>query len=145
MSIQFASQWSALHIASCLAAFAAFAAASGACVGYVLQGWMLRSKRINALQRILPALTRVDLVSYKLAAFGFMMLTVGLMSGMLRSQSVNGTFWAWNPKQAWTLVSWIVYAAYLHVRIASGWRGRWTNWLLLTGFACLFAAVLRKC
>lgn len=137
MPTQFINQWNIVHIAGCLVAFAGFAASFVASAGYMLQGRMLKTKRINVLQRFLPALDRAERVAYKTVAFGFIMLTFGIITGVLWSQSRHGTWWSWTAKETWSLITWLVYAAYLHVRVVSGWRGHCTNWLILVGFACM--------
>jgi ABC-type transport system involved in cytochrome c biogenesis permease subunit len=130
-------QWSLVHFVSCLIAFAGFAAAFVASAGYVLQERLLKTKRVNAAQRYLPALGSADRVAYRMAAFGFLMLTLGMVAGAVRSQITSGGFWRWEPMETWSLITWLVYAAYLHVRVISGWRGKWTNRLLAAGFACV--------
>lgn len=141
MPVQLDSHWSIIYIISCLAAFAGFAAAFAACVGYILQGRMLKAKRMSVFQQFLPALDRADRLAYRMAAFGFLMLTLGIVVGSLWSQSAKGICWNWDPKETWSLITWLIYAAYLHVRVVSGWRGKWTNCLLITGFTCVLVMV----
>lgn len=102
---------------------------------------MLKAKRIGMIQHFLSALDSADRLSYRMVAFGFMMLTLGLVAGALRSQSVRGVFWSWDAKETWSLVTWLVYAAYLHVRVLSGWRNKWTNCLLVAGFTCVLVTI----
>lgn len=133
---------SVIHIVGCLIAFLGFAASFVASAGYILQEHMLKAKKVNRLQRFLPALDRADRVAYRMVALGFLMLTLGIITGVLWHQVSRGIWWSWDPKETWSLITWLVYAAYLHVRVVSGWRGRWTNWLLLAGFACMLVTVL---
>jgi len=63
------------------------------------------------------------------------MLTLGVVTGAPWAQTAWGRYWNWDPKETWSLVTWLVYAAYLHVRVVRGWRGKWANRLLLIGFA----------
>lgn len=142
MVIQSGGQWAFVYFASCLIAFAGFAAAFAASAVYVLQERMLKAKRVNGVQRHLPALGNADRLAYRMAAFGFLMLTVGMIAGALRSLATAGHILL-EPSGAWLLITWLVYAAYLHVRGISGWRGAWTNRLLAIGFACVVAALCR--
>jgi len=137
-----ANHWAIVHIAGCFIALAGFVAASVAAAIYTLQARMLKAKRITVLQQLLPALDRADRLAYRMVAFGFLMLTLGIVTGVLWSQSTQGIWWNWDPKETWSLITWLVYAAYLHVRVVNGWRGKWTNWLLLAGFACVLVMVL---
>ena len=130
-------RWSTIHIASCLIGYAGFVLAFGSALGYILQESMLKAKRINVFQKRLPPLDVMDRFAYKTVALGFPMLTLGVVTGALWAQAAWGSYWHWDPKETWALVTWLVYAAYLHVRIVQGWRGKWANRLLMTGFACV--------
>lgn len=130
-------RWSAIHIVSSLAAYASFALAFGAALGYMLQEKLLKAKRITMLQRHLPSLDTLDGLAYKMIAFGFPMLTLGVITGALWAQTAWGKYWEWDPKETSSLITWLVYAAYLHVRMVQGWRGKWSNRLLAIGFLCV--------
>lgn len=130
-------RWAAIHIVSSLAAYASFALAFGAAIGYMIREKMLKAKRITGLQRHLPSLDSLDGLAYKMVAFGFPMLTLGIITGALWAQTAWGKYWAWDPKETASLITWLVYAAYLHVRMVQGWRGKWSNRLLAIGFLCV--------
>jgi len=136
------SRWSTVHIASSLISYAGFVLAFGAALAYILQERMLKAKRINALQKHLPPLDVLDRFAYRMVTFAFPMLTLGIVTGALWAQSAWGSYWNWDPKETWSLITWLVYAAYLHVRVMQGWRGKWANRLLLTGFACVIITYL---
>lgn len=72
--------------------------------------------------------------SYKLTAFGFPFLTIGIITGSVWAQEAWGTWWAWDPKETASLIMWLVYAAYLHVRLVAGWRGTKAAWMNILGF-----------
>ena len=131
------SRWLAIHVISSLVAYASFILAFAATLGYIIQERLLKSKRINALQQQLPSLDAVDHLAYKMVALGFPMLTLGVVTGAMWAQTAWGSYWSWDPKEIWSLVTWLVYAAYLHMRIVRGWRGKWANRLLLIGFAAV--------
>ncbi|MBP6964439.1 MAG: c-type cytochrome biogenesis protein CcsB [Armatimonadetes bacterium] len=130
-------RWSAVHIVSSLAAYASFVLAFGAALGYMLQERLLKAKRITGLQRHLPSLDSLDVLAYRMVALGFPLLTLGIITGAIWAQTAQGAYWSWDPKETWSLVTWLVYAAYLHVRIVQGWRGKWSNRLLVIGFAAV--------
>ena len=131
------SHWSVIHVSTCLISYAAFALGFSAALCYVLQAHILKTKRITPLQGRLPSLDVADHLAYKMVSFGFPMLTLGIVTGALWAQSAWGSYWSWDPKETWSLITWLVYAAYLHVRIVSHWRGKWANRLLVAGFICV--------
>jgi cytochrome c-type biogenesis protein CcsB len=133
------SQWSIIHITSCLLSYTSFVLAFGAAVCYVIQEHMLKSKRVTVLRKRLPPLHVADRLAYKMVSFGFPMLTLGIVTGSLWAQSAWNSYWSWDPKETWSLITWLVYATYLHVRIVSRWQGKWANRLLIAGFVCVIA------
>lgn len=136
------SRWSTVHVVTSLISWASFALAFGAAIGYMLQERLLKAKRITAIQRHLPSLDAMDHIAYKMVALGFPMLTLGVITGSLWAQTAWGKYWQWDSKETWSLITWLVYAAYLHVRIVRGWRGKWSNRLLVVGFACVLVTYL---
>ena len=100
--------------------------------GYKLSG----SNSINSL--IEPAkftpVERLDTLSYRSILFGFLLLTLGLITGAVWANEAWGTWWSWDPKETWALISWLFYAAYLHMRISKGWQGRKPAALATFGF-----------
>jgi len=136
------SHWSVIHITSSLLGYASFTLAFGAALVYATQERMLKTKRITVLQKHLPSLDVADHLAYKMVSIGFPMLTLGIVTGALWAQSAWNSYWSWDPKETWALITWLVYAAYLHVRIVSRWRGRWANRLLVVGFLCVLATFI---
>jgi len=131
------SHWSVIHITSCLLGYAGFTLAFGAAICYVIQEYMLKAKRINVIQRHLPSLDVADHLAYTMVSFGFPLFTLGIVTGALWAQTAWNSYWSWIPKETWSLITWLVYAAYLHVRIVSRWRGKWANRLLIAGLVCV--------
>ncbi len=83
---------------------------------------------------------RLDSVSYRTVAIGFPLFTLGgLVFGMVWAYKAWGTYWSWDPKEVWSLITWFVYALYLHTRIVMGWKGRRSAAIAIIGFlAALF-------
>ncbi len=78
---------------------------------------------------------RMDSVSYRCVAVGFPLFTLGgLVFGMIWAQKAWGTYWSWDPKEVWSLITWFVFALYLHTRIVMGWKGRRSAWIAILGF-----------
>jgi ABC-type transport system involved in cytochrome c biogenesis permease subunit len=67
---------------------------------------------------------RLDNYSYRVLALGFPLLTVGILSGAVWANEAWGSYWSWDPKETWALITWLVFAIYLHARILKGWTGR---------------------
>ena len=76
----------------------------------------------------------LDTLSYRSILVGFVLLTLGLVTGAIWANEAWGTWWSWDPKETWAFISWLFYAAYLHMRISKGWQGRRPAILATTGF-----------
>ena len=76
----------------------------------------------------------LDTLSYRSILVGFVLLTLGLITGAVWANEAWGTWWSWDPKETWAFISWLFYAAYLHMRISKGWQGRRPAILATAGF-----------
>ncbi|MHB8055113.1 MAG: cytochrome c biogenesis protein [Candidatus Aminicenantales bacterium] len=83
---------------------------------------------------------KMDSVSYRCVSIGFPLFTLGgLVFGMVWAQKAWGTYWSWDPKEVWSLITWFVFALYLHTRIVMGWKGKRSAFIAILGFlAALF-------
>lgn len=72
----------------------------------------------------MPAVEQLDSLSYRTITVGFLLLSVGLVSGAVWANEAWGSWWSWDPKETWALICWLVYATYLHTRLIRGWQGR---------------------
>ncbi len=79
-------------------------------------------------------LEKLDTLSYRSILVGFVLLTLGLVSGAVWANEAWGTWWSWDPKETWAFISWLFYASYLHMRISKGWQGRKPALLATSGF-----------
>ncbi len=136
------SWWFPLHVTFAFLGNAAFALAFGAGIMYLLQDRMLKSKRFSTLYYRLPSLDTLDNINYRALSFGFPLMTLGIITGAAWAESVWGTYWSWDPKETWALMTWFVYAALLHGRMSIGWRGRRAAIFAIIGFACLLFTFL---
>jgi len=133
----FSSFWFVFHVVSVFIGNAAFALACGVGILYLLQERAIKQKARGFFFRRLPSLERLDSAGYACIVVGFTFLTAGLIAGFIYAKSVWGRFWSWDPKEVWSAVTWLVYAALLHERLAVGWRGRRAAILSIIGFAVL--------
>jgi cytochrome c-type biogenesis protein CcsB len=129
------SYWLWLHVSITLLGEGFFA------VAFVTSLMYLRaeSRERKGGKPALPS-ARLDTISYRCVAVGFPLFTLGgLILGMVWAHNAWGTYWSWDPKEVWSLVTWFVFALYLHTRIVMGWKGRRSAWIALAGFlAALF-------
>jgi cytochrome c-type biogenesis protein CcsB len=84
----------------------------------------------------------LEQITYDAIKFSFTLLTVGLLFGSVWAKSAWGDYWVWDPKENWSLVTWLVYGAYLHLRRLKGWRGDRGAWLAIAGFAVIMFTYL---
>ncbi|MEB3272872.1 MAG: c-type cytochrome biogenesis protein CcsB [Prochlorothrix sp.] len=84
----------------------------------------------------------LDNISYRIIGLGFPLLTIGIIAGAVWANEAWGTYWSWDPKETWALITWLVFAAYLHARITKGWQGRRPAILAATGFAVVWVCYL---
>jgi ABC-type transport system involved in cytochrome c biogenesis permease subunit len=83
----------------------------------------------------LPDTKRLDEVTYKVIVAGFPLLSIGIVLGAMWAYEAWGRYWGWDPKETWALITWFVYAIYLHTRITLGWTGKPGAALAVSGFA----------
>lgn len=129
--------WLVSHIILIFTGEAALALACGAGMLYLLQERAIKEKKRGFFYKRLPSLDLLDSTSYSCLITGFTMLTMGLITGLVYAKSAWGRFWDWDPKEIWSAVTWLVYAAILHGRLTSGWRGRRSAIMTIVGFAVL--------
>ncbi|MGQ9837983.1 MAG: c-type cytochrome biogenesis protein CcsB [Cyanobacteriota bacterium] len=84
----------------------------------------------------------LDNTSYRLIGLGFPLLTIGIIAGAVWANEAWGTYWSWDPKETWALITWLVFAAYLHARITKGWQGRRPALLASLGFVVVWICYL---
>ncbi len=131
------SNWLTAHVVTCFFGYAAFA------VGFAVSIMYLVRRRTEAragnkdAPGILPPSRVLDELAYKCVAVGFPLLTLGILTGAAWANYAWGTYWSWDPKETWSLITWFVYAAYLHARFTAGWRGVRLAWLSIVGFGCV--------
>lgn len=92
-------------------------------------------------QRLTLAET-LDNISYRIIGLGFPLLTIGIISGAVWANEAWGSYWSWDPKETWALITWLVFAAYLHARITKGWQGRRPALLAASGFLVVWVCYL---
>lgn len=87
-------------------------------------------------------LAKLDNGSYRCIGLGFAFLTLGILSGAVWANEAWGSYWSWDPKETWALITWIIYALYMHVRLIKGWSGQNTSFVAIFGFFSVWLCYL---
>lgn len=133
------SYWHPFHVIFSFLGNAIFTLTFCSGVMYLLQEHQIKSKKIGALTKRLPPLKVLDDLNYQSLTFGFPFLTIGIITGAIWAEVAWGRYWGWDPKETWSLITWLLYAALLHQRLTVGWRGRKAAMMSIFGFmAVLF-------
>ncbi|MBO3462302.1 c-type cytochrome biogenesis protein CcsB [Aetokthonos hydrillicola Thurmond2011] len=106
-----------------------------------LADWERENAQPLSPQRLNLAET-LDNISYRVIGLGFPLLTIGIIAGAVWANEAWGTYWSWDPKETWALITWLVFAAYLHARITRGWQGLRPAILAASGFVVVWICYL---
>ena len=134
------SNWLTAHVITCFVGYSSFALSFGLSIMYLLK--KPGATHENIFMRLIPAPEVLEELSYQMVVIGFLMLTLGIITGAVWANSAWGTYWSWDPKETWSLITWFVYAAMLHSRMVSGWRGKKMAIFSIVGFFCVIFTYL---
>jgi cytochrome c-type biogenesis protein CcsB len=130
------SNWLIAHVITCFFGYAAFGLAFGLSLMFLLRK-LDRSQSKNMFLKLIPDGSLLDELSYQMVVIGFLLLTLGIITGSVWAHSAWGSYWSWDPKETWSLITWLVYAALLHSRMVRGWRGNKLAAFCIIGFCCV--------
>jgi cytochrome c-type biogenesis protein CcsB len=132
------SNWLHAHVITCFLSYASFAISCAVSVMYLVKAWREKSGQpVGAVLSLFPSLESLDALIYKTIAVGFPLLTIGIITGSAWANYAWGAYWSWDPKETWSLITWFVYAVFLHARFTREWRGKRTAILSLVGFVAV--------
>jgi cytochrome c-type biogenesis protein CcsB len=146
------SYWIKIHVVAAITASGAFLVSGVVTVLYLLKDRWERSSRVSlgpgaaaaadfvaprGLIAWLPAAEALDRLAYRVIAFAFPVWTFAVIAGAIWAEQAWSRYWGWDPKETWSFITWLAYAAYLHARATAGWRGRRAAVLSLVGVSCL--------
>ncbi len=136
------SYWMKLHVPANFLGYGAFSLAAMVGLAYLITDKLARKNPDSRFVKAMPSLALMDDLMYKSIAFGFAFFTIATILGAVWAAEAWGGYWSWDPKETWALIVWLNYAAWLHMRMTKGWRGRPMAWwalvgLLVTTFAFL--------
>jgi cytochrome c-type biogenesis protein CcsB len=125
-----ASYWLFIHVAFANLAFAAFAASFGFAVVYVIRQRSKAGKWAKRLEK-LPPQGVVDDITARFVLAGFLLWGIMIVSGAIWANESWGRYWSWDPIETWSLIVWLIYAIYLHLRFTMRWRGERLAWFAI--------------
>lgn len=134
------SYWLVIHVSIAIVATGLFAVSFATSVLHLLKDSRdagsprLAGPRWHTLD-VLPSTRELEALSFRVTAVGFVLWTFTVMAGAVWAEHTWGRYWGWDPKEVWSFVVWVVYAAYLHARTTRGWSGRRAAWFVVVGFA----------
>ena len=131
------SNWLIAHVIACFLGYAAFAVAAGVSILYLARRASTANPHPKGILALIPEPRQLDEFNYQLILFGFLWLSLGIITGSVWANSAWGSYWSWDPKETWSLITWLIYAALLHSRSVQGWRGKKVAWLSILGFVCV--------
>ncbi len=135
------SNWLIAHVVTCFVGYAAFGIAFGLSIMYFLKR-LDNEEKGRLFLKAIPRTSILDELNYQMIIIGFVLLTLGIITGAVWAHSAWGRYWGWDPKETWSLITWLVYAAVLHSRMIRGWRGKKMAFLSIIGFFCVIFTYL---
>lgn len=131
-----------IHVTLVIFSYAAFVITFVCGVMYLVQEHELKAKRFGAAFQRLPALNTCDEIGYRSLSAGFVLLTLGVATGIIWNNQRDGRYWHNDPKEVMALVTWLVYLFIMHYRLTADWRGRRVAWLSIAGFVVVMVTWL---
>jgi len=125
------SNWLAAHVIACFLGYAGFA------VSFVAAALYLLAQGAPGIAGRLPSLEALDEIVYRSVLAGYPLLTIGIVTGAAWADYAWGSYWSWDPKETWSLITWFVYSAFLHARLARQWSGGRTAVMSVIGFGAV--------
>lgn len=116
--------WLPIHVGSIFIGNALFSLSFVFSVVYIIENFRLKKKKFDNFGKQFPSLTTLDNINYMCIVYGFPFMTLGMITGAIWAQYAVGSYWNNDPKEIWSLITWMLYAAILHCRLISGWRGK---------------------
>lgn len=128
------SGWLAFHVSAAIISYGAFGVACILSIIFLIRG---RMKEDGFWGQHIPQPEKLDVISYRCVSLGMLFLTLTILTGAIWAEQAWGSYWSWDPKETWSLITWIIYAAYLHLRLRRGWKGKGAAWFAVIGFLCV--------
>jgi cytochrome c-type biogenesis protein CcsB len=132
------SNWLTYHVITCFLGYAAFTISCGISIMFLIRARGQKENKVSRkFIRLLPDINILENINYQAIAIGFPMLTLGIITGAAWANCAWGSYWSWDPKETWSLITWFIYAGFLHARFTRGWRGEKAAILSIIGFGAV--------
>jgi cytochrome c-type biogenesis protein CcsB len=131
------SMWLPVHAGVSIIAYGFLSLAFCGGLMYLLQERELKSKKFGYFFSRFPSLDALDQLNKHCLTTGFVFLTLGIVTGSVWARQAWGTYWQWDPKETWSLITWFLYLVQLHQRFTVGWRGKRAAVMAIVGFAAI--------
>lgn len=128
------SNWLGIHVSTAIISYGAFGVSFAVSLMYLFRQNMKDHAFWDAH---IPDEKKLDIISYRAVSLGFLFLTFVIISGAIWAERAWGSYWSWDPKETWSLITWIIYALYLHLRLSKGWIGKRAAMFAVVGFICV--------
>ena len=128
------SNWLVFHVSTAILSYGAFGISFVLGLIFLIRGKM---KEGGFMDQHIPGRERLDLIEYRSVCLGLLFLTITIITGAFWAKKCWGSYWSWDPKETWSLVTWIIYAVYLHLRLIRGWKGKAAAIFAVAGFICV--------
>ena len=129
--------WLVIHVTVATLSVGLFTVGVALATAYLLKDRAESKGDVRGWLAALPSGQALERITYGIHIFAFPLWTFALMSGAIWAEQAWGRYWGWDPKETWTFVIWVVYAAYLHARATTGWSARRATWVAIAGFVCI--------
>jgi len=129
------SVWFLIHIVAAAISGAAFSVGGVMSILYLVKRRAEDRNNVHGYLERLPSSRKIDLIAYRFLAFAFPLWTFTVVAGAIWAEYAWGRYWGWDPKETWALVTWVIYAGYLHARSTAGWRGTRAAVIAIVGLA----------
>ena len=128
------SNWLGIHVSSAIISYGAFGVSFAVSLMYLIRQKM---QGHSFWEKHVPEEKKLDLISYRAVSLGFLFLTFVIITGAIWAERAWGSYWSWDPKETWSLITWIIYSIYLHLRLSKGWKGKAAAIFAVVGFICV--------
>ena len=129
------SNWLGFHVFTAIIAYGSFGVSFVLGIIFLLRDRM--TEQGGFLDQHIPNKEKLDIIAYRSVALGLLFLSLTIVTGAIWAENAWGSYWSWDPKETWSLVTWIIYAIYLHLRIRNGWKGKTAAAFAVIGFICV--------
>lgn len=137
------SNWLGMHVTTMILSYTALLIGCLLSINYLITVFIEEAGGVFLLSIVPSEWSKIlDNLSYRILGVGFLLLTIGILSGAVWANEAWGSYWSWDPKETWAFITWLIFAMYLHTRILKGWTGKKSAFLASFGFVVVWICYL---